>query len=263
MKKHIYIIAVFFLISAAVLWIGCSDSDTTVSSSSNSGPDVSTYFPLKTGCSLQFMEINNVYNDTTIHLFTTGTSIIVGGRQVYAWTEEVINRPASIDTGYLFYEGDALYYFESPYDIPEKLLNSPLEVGSVWLRYDASQVQIDDVGDIDILSEFNNGKGDINDGVQGGFIGGGSGDDNNGPDVKKCFPTTGSNYFTLTAIEDLIFEDGNRIEECLKIENNVSGASNYYWYAPGVGLVKYIIGVDSEDYPEGEVVGQIVSTGSM
>jgi len=257
MKKQSFIVAFLFAAIAVISWIGCSGTDSAVAPVADSDPEVPAYFPLKTGNSLQFMEVDNTLNDTAYHWFTIGAGVCINEHQVYTWIEEISDRPAAIDTGYLFYENDAVYYFESACDIPEKLLACPLEVGSVWLRYDISETQFNDTNNlIDIITEYDDGKSTDGDGVQGGFLGDGTDDD--GPLAAKCFPTIGANYFMISAVENLILDNGNHFEDCLKVENNAGDASNFYWYAPGVGLVKYVIGVDSESYPEGEVVGQIV-----
>ena len=259
MRKQAYIVSVFFAIFAAILWIGCSDSDITVSSTAETGLNIETYFPLKTGTSAQFMEVDFALNDTTYHSFTVGSNIIIGGRQVHCWISEFADRPTEIDTGYIFYLDEALYYFENYSEIPEKLLASPLEVGNMWLRFDASQTELDDNNYIDIFTGIENDK-NSNDIFSGDFYDNkdGDGEGEDGPIVKKCFPTTGSNYFVIAAIEDINFENGNLFENCLKIENSVGDAMNYYWYSPGIGLIKYAIGVDSENYPDGEIVGQII-----
>jgi len=80
----------------------------------------------------------------------------------------------------------------------------------------------------------------------------------NGNGAAKNFPTMGSNYLEVSAIEDIKLSNGNSFTQCLKVENGSRSSSNYYWYAPGVGLVRYVIGVDPQNYPEGEVVGEVV-----
>jgi|GEM_PF-718020 len=259
MRKLIYIVAVLFAISAAILWIGCSDSDITVSSEAGTELNIDTYFPLKTGTVTQFMEIDNALSDTTYHQFSVGGKVTIGGKQVYCWISEIIDRPAAIDTGYLFFQDEALYYFENYTEIPEKLLAVPLEVGSMWLRYDATQEELDDNNYIDIFTNIENDK-NSNDGILGDYIDNKDDevDGSDGPIAEKCFPTTGSNYFVVSAIESLSFDNGSQFENCLKIENSAGEALNYYWYSPGIGLVKYAIGVDSENYPDGEIVGRII-----
>lgn len=257
MRKYIFSIAVGLIISTIVMWVGCSNSDTAFSPTTETDPEISTYFPLTAGTSKQFVEVNKSVNDTSYHWFTISDPVIIGGRQVFRWIDDIVERPTFVDTGFLFYDNEAIYYFESPYETPEKLLTSPFEVGSVWLRYDASAVQLEYDNLIDIFSDYTYDKNN-DDGVQGGFFDGGDPYSNDGAKAGKCFPTLGANYFKITAIEDISLDNGNNFEDCLRIENNLGGSINYYWYSPGVGLVKYAIGADSENYPEGEIVGQIV-----
>lgn len=256
MKKFLFFIAVALIFSSVAFWVGCSDSDSEYSPTSSTEPEISTYFPLKTGVSNEFIEVNNTVHDTCYHWFTVGSPVISGSRLVYRWIDENSNRPAFVDTGFLFYDNEAIYYFENPYETPEKLLTVPFQVGSIWLRYNTSEVQLDYDNYIDIFTGYTNDK-NTDDGVLGGYNDGDPTQDD-GVIAGKCFPTIGANYFKIAAIEDIVLYNGNHFQGCLKIENNVGGALNYYWYSPGVGLVKYMIGVDSEDYPEGEIVGQIV-----
>jgi hypothetical protein len=141
-----------------------------------------------------------------------------------------------------------MYYIEGSGTTPEKLLESPLEVGNTWLRFDPSQNPLN--GD-DIIA-ITTGGGNIKpaDGTQDSLSSGGQ--------VTKTYPTIGSNYFEISAIEDIELNNGNGFKDCLKVENAISDASNYYWYARGVGLVRYVIGVDPDNYPDGELVGELV-----
>jgi hypothetical protein len=242
-----------FLVAAAVvalLWPGCSDSPTDNSAIGETTLDVSTYFPLNPGSSLQYMETSNVFDRTSYYWCYVGEGVNIGGCIVYPWIRQNANYPSAVDTGYLFAEGDGIYCFESSDATPEKLLESPLEIGNSWLRYDLSQnlIDIDDI--IAITTDGNNIK--PADGTHDTLPNGGI--------VTKSYPTIGSNYLEISAIEHILLDNGSELDDCLKVENEVSGASNYYWYAPGVGLVRYVIGVDTVNYPEGELVGEIIMT---
>ncbi|UCD93904.1 MAG: hypothetical protein JSU69_09040 [Candidatus Zixiibacteriota bacterium] len=250
--RRLISVLTFFAAAATVilLWAGCSETPTDNSAIADTTPDISSYFPLNPGSSLQYMETSNVFGQTSYYRCTIGEGVNVGGYTVYEWTRQNVHYPLSVDTGYLFSENDGLYYFESSNTIPEKLLESPLEVGNSWLRFDPSQNLLDADDIIAITTESNNIK--PADDAQDSLPSGGQ--------ITKTYPTIGSNYFEISAIEDIDLDNGNTFEDCLKVENQINDASNYYWYARGVGLVRYVVGVDPDNYPNGELVGEIVMT---
>lgn len=258
--KRLYssLVIIVSLTMITAFWIGCSESPTlpTAADGSEQEATVSEYFPLTEGSSICFKVINNSVGDTSYKNITISLATNIVGRTAYLWLQNDVNYSYIIDTGYIYVDGQALYYFEDENDIHEKLLESPLEVGSVWQRFDASQTQTGDNNLIDSLDSGSDTK-DAGDGSLGD-PGGKDGADNGGG-TAKSFPTLGSNYFKISAIEDIELDNGNSFEGCLKVENGSGRSSNYYWYAPNIGLVRYVIGAGSASYPDGEIIGEIVS----
>nr|MBN2277715.1 hypothetical protein [candidate division Zixibacteria bacterium] len=257
MKKSFLIILIIMIAgSIPLVWMGCSDSTTSVEYTAPEEPGLTEYFPMKTGSSIQYAEYNHVINDTGYYIYTIGGSATVGTHQGHYWIKSNLEFPAQVDSGVVYYEGEALYYIEDAADIPEKLLEAPFTVGRAWVRYDASQISLE-YNIIDSILNNNDSKYDDNYNGLGGDDGGEI-DDNNMNGATKSFPTLGANYFQISACEDIVLEQGVAIDECLRVENKNGRATNYYWYAPGTGLVKYVLGVNIDTYPDGEVVGEII-----
>lgn len=258
MIKFLFMLTLVALGAAIFLWIGCSDSPSTTVASEESEPDISQYFPLKAGNSLQYVETNNATGDTSYFWYTVGDAVNIGGCVIYPWLRKNVDYSFVVDTGYLCVEGNALYYFDSDYDTPEKLLETPLEVGNSWRRFEASQFQIEGNNLIDYVIDNQQIK-NYDEGYSGEYgYGGDDPDIYTGNGAAKNFPTFGFNYLEISAIEDIKLDNGNSFTNCLKVENGSGTGSNYYWYAPQVGLVRYIIGVDSQTSPDGDIAGEIV-----
>jgi hypothetical protein len=247
--------ALIMLIGAALLWFGCSKSPATISDSHNIEPDISQYFPLQTGSAVRYMEVNNKFNDTSFYWISIGEYQNIGAWDVYQWTKTIEDYPGHFDIGYLYCDDNALYLLEGENQLPEKILEGPLEIGNVWQRYSPSNSRPFDSDDFVFYNDdeknhnHDNGLGDAN--------------NENRPEGKgapKIFPTVGSNRLEISAIENIDLDNGNSFDNAIKIENMMGNSENYYWYAPRIGLVKYVLGAGSEPYPYGEVVGEIVRT---
>jgi hypothetical protein len=65
---------------------------------------------------------------------------------------------------------------------------------------------------------------------------------------------------TVVGVDFVSLKAGSSYSHAVKIVNIGSdGTNNAYWFAPGVGLVKYILGVSHNDPTTGNVVGELVS----
>ena len=132
------------------------------------------------------------------------------------------------------------------------MLEAPLTVGRSWLRFTPVDVNQGQDNLLDILTGNDGGKAsDPSDGAKtddantGGLI------------ATKSFPTIGANYFIISALEEIYLDNGNSYQNCIRVENQSNGFTNYYWYAPGVGLVRDVINATPESFPSGEIVGEI------
>jgi hypothetical protein len=82
-----------------------------------------------------------------------------------------------------------------------------------------------------------------------------------GREVRKLLPVDGGNELTVTAVEELNTIYDHHFSGVVKVSNTErNGSINSYWFAPGVGLVKYVIGATTQN-PNGVTVGEIVDFG--
>ena len=257
MKRVLILMGILTVsVMLSVIWIGCSETPTTTSSDQTNLADVTEYFPLNAGSSLYYMVTNAYTSDTAYKKYTVGNQVLNGETVVFSWSMTDMDYTNLSETGYVYVSDNSIFHYENSGDIPEKLLEAPFEIGNVWRRYTAPDDYYDDDG---LATEDDGtGKDDDNGGVGEGnddVIGGKYGDGN-----AKSYPSLGSNYFIVSALEDIKLDNGNSYDDCIKIENSTSTSTNCYWYAPGVGLVKYIQNINDETFPDGEVVGEIIST---
>jgi hypothetical protein len=266
MKFSLKLLTILTVISATlILAAGCTDSSNNIMTNNDEAVTVSNYFPLCTGKSTHFLVINHTINDTTVYIYSIGNPASSNGIPVYPWSVTNTEYTNLSDTGYVFISGKSVYHLENPGETPEKILEAPFEVGRIWQRFVAD----DNIGSINYLdyekeppTDENNGDGnfayfddDKDDNLDYGY---GYNYNFNTDGTSKTFPSDGANYFIISAEEDLTLNTGRTIKECLKIENSTRNSTNYYWYAKGVGLVKYVKNVDPDNFPDGEVIGEIL-----
>jgi len=233
-----------------LVWLGCS----TNNSGSSVGPlnqqsasDIVLYFPLNQGYSTTY-EIRSSDGSIETVNFKVGKEVTFLGRPVVEWLSY---DKQGIDTTYFEVTETALYYYTSSRYPCEKILELPLEPGHSWSRYSQGQTYGDSTngGFTDIITDYRY-------------------KDNNGdtttitPPLGKTFPTIGSGEMTVEQIERLEMSSGALYSDAVLISNGGTlGKKNYYWFVPGIGLVKYVIGATPDSYPEGDIVGELVLYG--
>ncbi len=243
------------LISTAVIlslaWIGCSDDTiTTVSPpGSNDGTstasDVVYYFPLNEDYQTIYDVVNSDGTKES-ETYTVGKEVPRGSATAIEWLSYTSSNGK--DTGYFQATATALYYFEDLGATAEKIIELPLVVGESWPRYEDGSLLSDYEDGIDIIFDNDFKFPDSSDFIDG---------------TQKNYPTTGLSIMTVTAIEKLLLDNGAYYSGAVKITNaNTTGTYNIYWFAPGVGLVKYIIGASAMDATTGGKVGELRSYGS-
>lgn len=67
---------------------------------------------------------------------------------------------------------------------------------------------------------------------------------------------------TVDKLESIELTSGRYFSGVYRVSNDAgANTRNYYWYAPGVGLVKYVLGaVDSND-PTGGIQAELIDYG--
>lgn len=234
----------------AIGWIGCSDT-TEIITDSRPQPAVQVvyYFPLNEGDT-------TVFDVTTSGLteqktFAMTGAVKLGSADAQRW---VISSGENVDTSYLVATDDALYFLETPLAKPEKILALPLTPGASWPRfynYDVTGYYSDfNYGDLDTNAESDLGDpyGSNTDSTTGGEV------------LAKNYPSNGANTFTVVGSETVVLSGLGSFPDAVKITNvGYGGTTNLYWYVPGIGLVKYMIGTDADGTSTPEVEGVLVS----
>jgi len=234
---------------ALALAVGCSKDTTTLFTSNSIDPE--DYFPLQTRYTTHFdvREYNGNMQELT---FQVGSPVSVAGQPGYQWLVNSSN--GGYDTSYFVATESGLYLYGSLSSIPEQILSFPLETGASWNRYES--FSSDNAGDeTNGGGTTNGGLKDIIDGEQEnqGFK------DSSDAGIASSynFPTDGANTLTKESIEEVALKNGTKFSESIKIKNAGSDGYNYYWFAPGIGLVKYIIGTSENNSANGRTVGEI------
>jgi hypothetical protein len=253
---------------AVLIWSGCTKSPTSMESSNDiTSANITTYFPLTSGSNLDFRVIDNTTNDTTRQRYTIGDRLNYSSSQVVlTWISFNIDQPFHVDTGYFCLDDDVLYYYDNLYKRPEVILSKPFTVGKTWQRYSTSKGLLDSNSVIGINGDnyyikYNDSSllgGDNNsNGYQNPFNTDTNPNNDNGRTYKN-FPSSGNNSFEILDIGDITLNNGVSYSNCIKIGNENGEYKNYYWYAPNVGLVKYVIADDNDTYPNGRIEGEKV-----
>ncbi len=238
---------------------GCSNDSAVTRVSVSRDNSVQAYFPLKVGNAIGYTVDDNLHQQFTHQNFTIDGTVSLNGLTGYQWVYHSEENPNFFDTAFFQVNGNALYYYDNTYAAPEKVLEGPLEVGKYWERFSTTDpATVDTSSIIDILTGHN-GKNDGDTLATGGGLGHDypHGNDGGGQINGKIFPTTGANYFIVAAVESITLSDGSIYQDCIRVENKAGVYTNYYWYAPGAGLVRYILSAPAGSTSEGQVMGEI------
>lgn len=219
--------------SGMLMWAGCTDNnDIIVSSYDNThSSGVESYYPLSEGYQTVYAVRDIGGSNMTVVNRITGNDVSQG----YTLVRQTSLYGQTIDTGYFYVGGKAILFFDSPSSVPEKFLQTPLSNGSAWNRFQSPQ---DDF--TNILPDLDKGNGSN----------------------PKIVPVEGSSLMVVSGTEFVSLALGGTYSHAVKVVNTGSnGTQNAYWFAPGVGLVKYIHGVSHSDPTTGNVVGELISYG--
>ncbi|MBN1213713.1 MAG: hypothetical protein JXA92_14160 [candidate division Zixibacteria bacterium] len=223
-------------------WIGCSENDTILITSMN-GNDAAdefvSYFPLEEGHT-SYYEVTYSNGSTEELTFRIGSEVPFGSITAIQWF--IQSSTGSRDTNYIVATDSSIYLYTDYQAVPEKILYYPLQPGVSWNRFVSTDEVIADVGDDD-KAESDDDDTDTDGGV-----------------LSADYPTTGIGDMLVENSETVLLNSGLYYSGSVKITNSSSeDLKNYYWYAPGIGLVKYIIGTTDNTYPAGQAVGELVS----
>ncbi len=233
------------LVAAAWLALaGCSESD-IIGTSNEPSVDphaITFYFPVESGYT-STLEVRESDGRTGTITFKVGDVVPFGSSSAVQWFHQA---GSGFDTSYIRVNGTAIYLYETFSSSPERILQGPLVQGSSWTRYPTIDTPLD-------TTSIVTGETDLGDLVDK------DGDNGGGGGAAKSFPTTGSNEMRVERVETILLTSGSSFAGCAKVTNQLSdGSENQYWFAPGYGLVKYVIGA-TESFPSGRQTGELVS----
>ncbi len=254
MIKYLFVTTVICLVLA---WAGCSNTPGEPARSSGA-PLVAAYFPLAPGYTMVYSVTTP---DTTKQItFSVGDHRNIGMADAVNWI--VVSGTGSVDTSYLVATDSALYYLETPYSSPEKILSLPLTPGATWPRY----------YNYNVTGTYNDGIGTAYDSTAGGNGGFSEplGDttsavdslhtNNNGGVAAKNYPSEGANTFTVVGVGQVDLGTLGTFSNAVKLSNiGYGGTTNLYWFVPNVGLVKYLLGTNADGTATPQVAGLLVS----
>lgn len=246
-RKTALLLTILIMVFGAT-WIGCSDSEEFVTKydPTNTGDggaissEVTYYFPLYEGYKTVYRVIEG---DTEYpESFTVGRVVYKTTGTYLPWISYSPGRGA--DTGYFQVNTSELFYFERIGVAAERILALPLTIGATWDRTTSLSTGGDDVI---IIDEQDAGDPIVDTVDYGGYI-------------AKNFPSTGEGTMEVVATESVTLTTGESFSGSVKIVNrNTDGTYNQYWYAPGIGLVKYILGSPSTISLSGTKSAEITS----
>jgi len=231
------------LIIAALLSQGCSNHFVpAVGPTFSSNEETLDYFPLNEGYSCTF-EINTSYGSSEMISYTVGKVVAFQGGLATLW---ISNDNGQKDTSYFVLNGSSLIFYEGIKSAPEVILDLPLTVGKSWNRYDTPESEIPDTTTIDgndfIIKDTTNAG--------------------NGAGLSPSFLTDGLAVMTVDKIESVELSNGRFYSGVYRVSNVAgSNAKNYYWYAPGVGMVKYVLGAVESENPSGGIQAELMYYG--
>lgn len=237
---------------ACLIFVGCSDDSIIITNSPEGDgqqlSEIQRMFPSEVGYQTIF-DVTQANGSSEIVTYTVGEEVIFG----YSTAHEMHVRSNSGEryTNYFQFTDSALYFYEYWSDDPEKVLSLPLSSGSSWGKTDGIVEIADDTTDTPADTTDNQ-----NDNVK-------DTDEGNDRGTNKNFPGNNAGEFTIEGIESLALANGEMFSGVIRVRNDGGGLTNYFWFAPGVGLVRWVLEADQNDKFDGAEVGELIDYGSQ
>lgn len=212
MTNRLIIGTLLLLFTGLVVLSGCSDKSfsTSMTTISDDAP-ASAYIPLNQGWRINYVQTEPevAYYDIEI---TDPASIAGNSGYIVRKTNSTTG---DVSYSYRYSADNAVFESYSTTDPGVRLLEGPFTVGHSWNRYNTTISTGDDNGDTDTSGT----GGDI-----------------------QLGSVPGDDYQTMSIVakESVTALDGHTYGNCVKVSWQIGEyAYNYYWYAAGIGLVKF------------------------
>jgi hypothetical protein len=225
------------LVILIAVFLGCSDktfTSTTTSVSQSASP--TAYIPLEQGLRVGYiiLEPETEYFDLEV----TQPANIAGNP---GFTIRKTNRNSGeIEFFYRYEKNNAIFESGSTDTPGERILESPFVVGNSWDRFETTPGTDDpiDFGNDEEEDEINKEGNDI-------------------PwDLPKTRPDGSYSTMSIVGVETVVAFNNVSYGHCLKVAWQTGESSyNYYWYAPGIGLVKFEQNFNSLEASSNHTVG--------
>jgi hypothetical protein len=214
--KKLLLAATALISVIALAMPGCSDKTfTSTTTITNPEAPAQTYLPLQDGWRVSYILLQPESGQFDIEV---ADPVIVAGNPGFT-VRKTDPTTGQGDIFYRYAKGNAIFESNSVNDPGLRILESPFVIGNSWNRNDTS------TGDptiIDIGVDTGNGGGVI-------------------------YKPETDNYSTMSivSIEDVLALNNITYGHCIKVAWQTGPSTyNYYWYAPGIGLIKFKQGVN-------------------
>lgn len=260
-RRSLVSAAVATIAMACLIFVGCSEDGIIVTNAADGEgqtlSEIQRMFPAQVGYQVIF-EVTQSNGSSEIVTYTVGEEIIFG----YSTAHEMHVRSSSGEryTNYFVFTDSALFFYENWSDEPEKVLSIPFSSGSTWNKSDGvTTLATGDTTDTDNGSndnQTNDYKGGEDDPVDPK-----PGDNGGGGAANKNFPGNNAGNFTIEGTETLALSNGDVFSGTIRVRADGDAVTNYYWFAPGVGLVRWVLDADQNDMFDGTEVGELIQYG--
>ncbi len=217
--KRMLLAAAALILVIALITPGCSDK-TLTSTAVDTNPDSGAlaYLPLTDGWRVSYVFLEPESGQLDIEV---ADPVMVVGNPGFTVRKTDPNGPYS-EVCYRYAKGDAIFESNSLHDPGVRILEAPFVIGNSWDRNDTSTTSsvITDLG------------GDSGDGTGGGV-------------TFKTKSDGSYSTMSIVSIEDVRALNDITYGHCIKVAWQTGPSTcDYYWYAPGIGLVKFEHDVD-------------------
>lgn len=217
--KRALVAAAALITVIALITPGCSDktiTSTVVATNPDSG--ALAYLPLNDGWRVSYVLLEPESGQLAIEV---ADPVMVAGNPGFTIRQFDPNGPY-IESFYRYAKGEAMFETRSLNDPGARILEAPFVIGNSWDRNDTSTTT-------SVITE----------------LGGDIGSDGEGDVTYKAKSDGSYTTMSIVSIEDILALNDIVYGHCIKVAWQTGPSTcNYYWYAPGIGLVKFEQDVD-------------------